>query len=46
MHAVYVGRENDDTVCAFADDMDIYLSLINISHDICSHQGEGWSKLS
>ena len=44
IHAVYVGRENNYTVCVAVDDTDIYLSLINISHYIRSHlcfrQGE------
>ena len=31
MHAAFVGRKNNDTVCVVADDMDIYLSQINIS---------------
>ena len=26
MRLVYVGRENNDTICAVADDTDIYLS--------------------
>ena len=33
-HAVYVGRENNDIVYVVADDADIYLNLINISHHI------------
>ena len=37
MHAVYVGRGNNDTVCVVADDTDIYLSLVIISHHIRSH---------
>ena len=37
MHTNYVGRENNDTVCVVADDTDIYLSLISISHHIRSH---------
>ena len=37
MHAVYVDGENSDTVCVVADDTDIQLSLINISHHIRSH---------
>ena len=37
MHAVFVGWQNNDTVCVATDDMDIYLSLINISHHIRSH---------
>ena len=37
MHAVYVGRENNDAVCIVANDTDIYLSLINIPHHVHSH---------
>ena len=37
MHTVYVGGENNDTVCVVADDTDIYLRLTNISHHIRSH---------
>ena len=32
MHPVYFGRENNNAVCIVADDMDTYLSLINICH--------------
>ena len=37
MYAVYVGLGNNNTVCVVADDADIYLSLINISHHIRCH---------
>ena len=37
MHAVYAGQNSNETVCVVADDMDIYLSLINISHHVSSH---------
>ena len=34
MHAVYVDWKNNNTVCVVADDADICLSLINVSHYI------------
>ena len=34
MHAVYVDWKNHNTVCVVADDADICLSLINVSHYI------------
>ena len=37
MLAVHFCWENHDTVCVVANDTDIYLSLINISDQICSH---------
>ena len=37
MHAVYAGQNSNETVCVVADDSDIYLSLINISHHVSSH---------
>lgn len=37
MHAVYAGRQNSDTVCIIAEDTDIYLSLISISHLVQSN---------
>ena len=36
MHSVYVGSRPEDTICIVADDTDIYLSLIHISHEIKS----------
>ena len=36
LHSVYVGPRPEDTICIVADDTDIYLSLIHISHEIKS----------
>ena len=37
MHAVYAGQQNNDTVCVVAEDTDIYLSLISVSHLVPSN---------
>ena len=37
MHAVYAGSGLEDTICIVADDTDIYLSLIHVSHEIKSN---------
>ena len=36
MHAVYVGQNSNEAVCVVAEDTDIYLSLITISHLVSS----------
>ena len=36
LHSVYVGPRPEDMICIVADDTDIYLSLIHISHKIKS----------
>ena len=37
LHAVYACIRPEDTICVFADDADVYLSLIHISHEIKSN---------
>ena len=37
MHTVYADSRPEDTICIVADDTDIYLSLIHISHEIKSN---------
>ena len=37
LHAVYAGSRPEDTICIVADDTDIYLSLIHISHEMKSN---------
>ena len=37
LHSVYAGSWPEDTICVAADDTDIYLSLIHISHEIKSN---------
>ena len=52
VHAVYVDRENNDTVCVVVHDTDIYLSQYFPSYSFSplfptrENQGQGLNKLS